>query len=77
MDQVLITITGAIAIWLTQQNKHEDWKKYACVFGLLGQPFWLYATYTTAQWGIFVLTIFYTYVWILGFYNHWIKEGET
>lgn len=70
--QVLIALTGMVAIYLTQQ-KNEHFKKYACLFGLAGQPFWFYATITAEQWGIFVLAVGYTYAWLVGFRNNWIE----
>lgn len=73
MEQIAIAITGVIAIWLTQQGR-EDIKKYACLFGLAGQPFWFYVTYQAEQWGIFTLAIFYTYSWLIGLNNCWIKR---
>lgn len=72
IEQIMIAFTGVPAIWLTQQ-KREDWKKYACLFGMAGQPFWIYSTFTSEQWGIFILTGFYTYSWWIGVYKHWIK----
>ena len=50
----------------------KDWKKYACIFGLIGQPFWLYTTYNSEQWGMFILSLFYTYAWWLGIKNNWL-----
>jgi len=75
MEQIAIAVTGVVAIWLTQQSKSEL-KKYASILGLIGQPFWFYATISAEQWGIFVLSWFYTYSWGLGFYNNWIKKGR-
>lgn len=72
MEQLMIAFTGVIAIFLTQQS-NDRIKKYACLFGLAGQPFWFYSAYTNEQWGIFVLCVFYTYSWALGFKNNWIK----
>lgn len=72
MEQIFIALTGVVAIYLTQQDKHTHWKKYACIFGLLGQPFWFYSAYTSEQWGIFILCIFYTYSWFIGFRNNWL-----
>lgn len=71
MEQIAIALTGAVAIWLTQQG-NDTLKKYACLFGLAGQPFWFYSAYTTEQWGILVLTVFYTYSWYLGLKNSWL-----
>ncbi|MDC0003769.1 hypothetical protein OAE19_05150 [Porticoccaceae bacterium] len=50
MTQAIILITGALAIWLTQQS-NQAWQKYACLIGLAGQPFWLWSTYQSDQWG--------------------------
>lgn len=38
MDQAALLFTGFIAIWLTQ-DESESRRKYACLFGLAGQPF--------------------------------------
>jgi len=75
IEQIGIAFTGIIAIWLTQQRR-ETWKKYACLFGVAGQPFWFYSAYSTDQWGVFVLCIFYTYAWCLGVKNNWITKTE-
>ena len=76
--QLLLAVTGVVAILLTQSTR-SDRRKYACLFGLAGQPFWFYSAYTADQWGIFVLCIFYTYAWLTGLRNHWLinkdKEG--
>lgn len=70
--QTIIAITGIIAIYLTQQEKKKEWKKYACIFGLISQPFFLYSTYTNGQIGMFILSIMYTIVWLIGFKNNWL-----
>lgn len=74
MEQIFIAFTGALAIYLSQQEKYIKLKKYASVFGLVGQPFWFYTSYVNDQWGIFILSIFYTYAWYVGFKNYWIKK---
>lgn len=71
MEQLIIALTGGIAILLTQQ-KNEKLKKYASILGLIGQPFWFYSAYSNEQWGIFALCFFYTYSWALGFKNNWM-----
>ncbi|MGL4521343.1 MAG: hypothetical protein ACRCWQ_02155 [Bacilli bacterium] len=71
--QLAIMLTGVVAVFLTQQS-NPKLKKYACIFGLIAQPFWLYATYTAGQWGIFCMTFLYTYSWATGVYNNWIKK---
>ena len=73
IDQIGIAFTGVTAIWLTQQHR-EEWKKYACLLGMAGQPFWFYSSYVAEQWGIFVLCFFYAYSWGIGIKNNWFKK---
>ena len=81
MDQIGIALTGCVAIWLTQQG-NDNWKKYACLFGLAGQPFWIYSSYNAEQYGILAMTILYSYSWLVGVKNNWLptaldsQEGE-
>lgn len=72
ITQIIILLTGGIAIWLVNDPR-EGWQRHACLFGLAGQPFWIYSTVSTQQWGMFVLTLFYTLAWFKGFRNHWRK----
>lgn len=73
--QVVIAFTGMVAIYLTQQN-NESLKKYAPILGLVGQPFWYYTTLLNEQYGIFILTLGYTYLWGMGLYNSWFKRED-
>lgn len=75
MEQLAIAATGVTAVWLSQDSR-ETWRRYACIFGMIGQPFWFYATAKAGQWGIFVLCILYTYSWARGVWNHWLKPGR-
>lgn len=70
-EQIGIALTGAVAVWLSQ-DKREGWRKYACILGLIGQPFWFYATWKAEQWGMFGLCFMYTWGWFKGFRNHWL-----
>jgi hypothetical protein len=72
MTQAVILISGALAIWLTQMGSVVA-QKWACIVGLLGQPFWLRATYLKSQWGMLALSVFYTGAWVFGVWTYWIK----
>ena len=71
ITQLMIALTGMLAIWITQQS-NQALHKYASILGLLGQPFWFYATYSAEQWGMFALCFGYTYAWFIGFRRHWL-----
>lgn len=72
IEQFAIAVTGVAGIWLSQDRRFS-WSRWACVFGLAGQPFWMLSAYKAQQWGILLLTCFYTAAWLRGVYNNWIK----
>lgn len=72
IDQIGIAIFGLTAIVLSQTGSLR-FIKWAPIFGLLSQPFWFYTTYVNEQWGVFILVFFYTFAWMLGIYNYWVK----
>ncbi len=74
MIQLIIAITGLTALALTQFPVPDHWRKFAPVFGLIGQPFWIMSTYNSPEWGIFILCCCYLVVWIIGFYRAWIAK---
>lgn len=73
-EQIGIAICGVSAVFLSQDSR-ESWRKWACVFGLIGQPFWFWATYKAEQWGILVLCFFYAYSWARGIKTYWMKPA--
>ena len=76
LDQLGILVTGVIAVWLTQ-HKRESWRRWACIFGLLAQPFWFYAAWKAEQWGILAISTLYTYAWARGIWTHWLASERT
>lgn len=74
--QIFIALFGVTAVALSQSTL-EARRRWAPVFGLIGQPFWFYSAWETQQWGIFVLCVLYTLTWAKGFYNSWIAKSAT
>lgn len=75
-DQIAIALLGATAAWLSQ-SRHEDRRRWACIFGMLGQPFWFYASWTAGQWGIFAVSILYMGAWLRGLWIHWLTARHA
>lgn len=76
VDQVGIAITGVAAVFLTQCQR-ESLRRYACLFGLAGQPFWFYASIESGQWGVRLVSVLYTIAWAKGVWTFWIRGGSA
>lgn len=74
LEQIGIAIFGVLAIRLSQDHRRHV-QRWACVAGLLAQPFWFYATYRAQQWGIFGLCFFYTWAWTRGVRTYWMRSA--
>lgn len=74
--QIGIALFGVTAIWLSQ-SRHAHMRRYACIFGLAGQPFWFWSAFSAQQWGIFALCVLYTLSWARGFKLHWIDAARA
>ena len=75
MVQIILLILSASSIWLI--TRKEKWSRYGFIIGLSAQPFWFYSSFVTKQWGIFILSIFYTYSWCQGIYNNFYNENNS
>lgn len=73
-SQAMIALFGVTAIFLSQ-SAHIEWRRWASVLGLVGQPFWFISSYMTESWGIFILCFFYTFAWGKGFVSHWVTRS--
>ena len=67
--QGAILILSAASIGLV--SCRGRWVLWGWMLGLISQPFWLYASASASQWGIFLLSVFYTVADVNGILNHW------
>lgn len=72
IDQIAIPILGALAAWLSQERRPRL-QRWACIFGLIGQPFWFWASWKAEQWGIFAVSVLYGAAWLRGLWVYWIR----
>lgn len=63
MNQLLIAIFGLLALSGAMLTKNPTINRAAPIVGILGQPFWLYETFVSAQWGMFGLSVCYTLIY--------------
>ncbi|MDY6970242.1 MAG: hypothetical protein SVR08_16535 [Spirochaetota bacterium] len=71
ISQIGIVVFGCSAIWLVGRKEH--WSRWGYIIGLISQPFWFYTSIKSQQWGIVLVSCWYTYAWCQGLWNYWIK----
>lgn len=74
VTQIGIAICGAGAVWLSQDGRQSR-RRWSCVLGLAGQPFWLAETISAHQWGIVAMVAIYTWAWARGIRSNWMTRG--
>jgi len=75
ISQIGIVLFGLSAVWLI--GRKEKWSRWGFILGLMSQPFFIYTAWKHEQWGLFILSICYVYVWFQGIYNYWIKKDSV
>lgn len=75
MSQALLLLLSGLAGYLATRRTptHRAW---GCVLGLLAQPLWLWSSWQAGQWGVFVLSLGYTYSWATGFVHN-VREIQA
>jgi len=71
ISQIMIGVCGISSCWLTATHR----AKWACIWGLCAEPFWIATSIHHKQWGILALAIVYTYMWSYGLYNYWLRDN--
>ncbi|PIR70566.1 MAG: hypothetical protein COU46_00935 [Candidatus Niyogibacteria bacterium CG10_big_fil_rev_8_21_14_0_10_42_19] len=66
----IVVFSVISAILIARKNK------WGQIFGLAATPFWFMTSVIHNQWGIFILTVFYFFVWIYGIYNWFYKKRD-
>jgi len=69
--QFAIIIFSISAIWLLSSD--APYSRWGFIIGLAGQPFWFYSSYKNKEWGVFIVSVFFTISYTRGIYNFWIK----
>lgn len=68
-----IILFGGSAIFLVSRT--DKWMRWGYIMGMVSQPFWFYIAITTAQFGVFLMSCWFTFCWAKGIWNYWIKDN--
>ena len=64
--QVAIMLLTGSSIWAFAGRRYQ----MAFTLGLLSQPFWIYSTLTGRLWGMFAVSLWFTFNQVRGLRNH-------
>ena len=67
IQQIFILFCSGASIWAFAGTKY---KRAGFIFGLCGQPFWIWTTFSSGQWGMFLVSLWFTGNHIRGLYNY-------
>jgi hypothetical protein len=71
MTQLAIALFGLTALYLSMVRATPRAMRWAPVIGLMGQPAWLWATWSAGQFGMFGLCVAYTVVYAVAAWKFW------
>ncbi|MGO9370838.1 MAG: hypothetical protein ACLQBD_01920 [Syntrophobacteraceae bacterium] len=66
-----MVLFGCAAIWLL--GRREQWRKWGYIAGLLSEPAWFFSGFYHHQWGLILVTCWYTYCLTQGAWNFWVR----
>jgi hypothetical protein len=70
MTQLFIALFGLSGVWMAM-GRNPTQRKWAPIVGLCGQPFWALFAWQTQAWGLGLLVLAYTAVYIRGIWVQW------
>lgn len=73
--QIAIFMLTGLAIWLITMKNPTARMIGGCI-GLIGQGFWLYETFVNHQWGMFILSAWFMFIYAKSIYVG-LKDRRT
>jgi hypothetical protein len=70
MIQFALAFFGLSALFMATGHNATA-RRWAPIVGLYGQPFWCYFAVTSEAWGLLVLSLAYTAVYLRGAWVQW------
>lgn len=71
MIQLALAVFGLSALYLATCTRSQTGRRWAPIVGLCGQPFWIWFAIGVQAWGLLVLSLAYTAVYLRGAWVQW------
>jgi hypothetical protein len=72
-NQLWLLVTSMAAVWCVARA--DRWHRWGFVAGLASEPSYLYTSWVSGQWGIFLLTLWWTWYWGVGAWRRFGKDA--
>jgi hypothetical protein len=70
--------TAQVMRSLAQQFRdRQRFQRWACIVGLVSQPFWFWSVWVSGQWGVGVVAVVCALAWLKGLWIHWLAPRPT
>lgn len=69
--QIGLTVFGLTALIMVVKKN-----KWGFVVGLVSQPFWIATSLINQQGGVFIVSVAYSFIWIMGIYEWFYKKEK-
>lgn len=66
VSQIAIVLFSGFSIWALAGKRY----RLGFIAGLCGQPFWIYAVATEGQWGMLIVSLWFTVNHARGLWEH-------
>lgn len=76
IGQFIIPVSACLAIWLLARD-NRSLRRWGPLAGLVGQPFWFVATISAEQWGMLLVAVWFTWVYLETTYRYWFPPGSN
>lgn len=64
--QAAILVFSCLSIWALSGKRY----RLGFISGLCGQPFWIWTAWEAGQWGVFLVSLWFTGNHVRGLWNH-------
>jgi hypothetical protein len=71
LTQLVLAACGLTALYLATCTKSQTARRWAPIVGLAGQPWWIAYAVGAQAWGLFVLSLVYSAVYVRGIWVQW------
>ena len=72
--ELVLPLFSVMCVFLSTSSYNEKIRSFGFCCGMISQPFWFYAAFIAMNIGLFIISLFFTGLWIYRFIE--MRKGE-